>query len=335
MDLSNFILDPVTLALLILGLVEIIKKFWRHGNLLIIICMIIGIVLGVVYKLEPCARSPSIYRSCFLWDCSWLGCQLASITLSMQFSRAQQNHLEIHQSHNQDQPNRRRNPRTGGKNFPNDREVYLSTHQLYRLHHRRKGRHSRCQHRFHRRGPDIACCLTIKAWSSCSSLVRPNRQASNHASLTPTGSMMAWVSTWDASRIFTSTVTNSPVTCTSAPQLTLRLPVTWPAMCCSWHRKTHQPWVSVSSWTWIVCGSQPMAAKYPPPEVDPPMHQVSIRSHASRSYTQPTWSTNRLSIQEGLFSQAEDDLEFHMSEARTPTQSKRRRIAKHGRRINQ
>jgi uncharacterized membrane protein HdeD (DUF308 family) len=50
MDLGNFTLNPVTLALLILGIVEFIKKFGVTGNKLMLISMAVGIVFAVVYK---------------------------------------------------------------------------------------------------------------------------------------------------------------------------------------------------------------------------------------------------------------------------------------------
>ena len=50
MDLGNFTLNPVTLALLILGIVEFIKKFGVTGNKLMLISMGVGILFAVVYK---------------------------------------------------------------------------------------------------------------------------------------------------------------------------------------------------------------------------------------------------------------------------------------------
>jgi xanthosine utilization system XapX-like protein len=50
MDLGNFTLNPVTLALLILGIVEFIKKFGVTGNKLTLISMGVGIVFAVIYK---------------------------------------------------------------------------------------------------------------------------------------------------------------------------------------------------------------------------------------------------------------------------------------------
>jgi uncharacterized membrane protein HdeD (DUF308 family) len=50
MDLGNFTLNPVTLALLILGIVEFIKKFGVTGNKLMLISMAVGIIFAVVYK---------------------------------------------------------------------------------------------------------------------------------------------------------------------------------------------------------------------------------------------------------------------------------------------
>lgn len=51
MNLENFIVNPVTLALIILGVVEMIKKFGVTGNKLLIISMLVGILFGVVYKM--------------------------------------------------------------------------------------------------------------------------------------------------------------------------------------------------------------------------------------------------------------------------------------------
>jgi ABC-type uncharacterized transport system permease subunit len=51
MDLGNFIINPLTLALIILGVVEFIKKFGVTGNKLLIISMVVGIAFGVIYKL--------------------------------------------------------------------------------------------------------------------------------------------------------------------------------------------------------------------------------------------------------------------------------------------
>lgn len=50
MDLSTFTLNPVTLALLILGIVEFIKKFGVTGNKLLLISMGVGIVFALIYK---------------------------------------------------------------------------------------------------------------------------------------------------------------------------------------------------------------------------------------------------------------------------------------------
>jgi hypothetical protein len=50
MDLGTFTLNPVTLALVILGVVEFIKKFNVTGNKLMLISMAVGIVFALVYK---------------------------------------------------------------------------------------------------------------------------------------------------------------------------------------------------------------------------------------------------------------------------------------------
>jgi prepilin signal peptidase PulO-like enzyme (type II secretory pathway) len=50
MDLGTFTLNPLTLALLILGIVEFIKKFGLTGNKLMLVSMGVGVLFGVVYK---------------------------------------------------------------------------------------------------------------------------------------------------------------------------------------------------------------------------------------------------------------------------------------------
>jgi 4-hydroxybenzoate polyprenyltransferase len=50
MDLSNFLVNPVTLALIVLGVVEFIKKFGITGNKLMLIAMAVGIFFAVLYK---------------------------------------------------------------------------------------------------------------------------------------------------------------------------------------------------------------------------------------------------------------------------------------------
>ena len=52
MDLGDFVVSPVTLALIILGVVEFIKKFGVSGNKLMLISMVVGIIFGLVYKIR-------------------------------------------------------------------------------------------------------------------------------------------------------------------------------------------------------------------------------------------------------------------------------------------
>lgn len=61
MDLGNFTLNPVTLALLILGIVEFIKKFGLTGNKLMLISAAVGIVFAVVYKLSELIEPAQVY----------------------------------------------------------------------------------------------------------------------------------------------------------------------------------------------------------------------------------------------------------------------------------
>jgi hypothetical protein len=50
MDLSNFLVNPVTLSLIVLGVVEFIKKFGVTGNKLMLIAMFVGIFFALLYK---------------------------------------------------------------------------------------------------------------------------------------------------------------------------------------------------------------------------------------------------------------------------------------------
>jgi hypothetical protein len=50
MDLSNFFVNPVTLALIVLGVVEFIKKFNVTGNKLMLVSMGVGISFALLYK---------------------------------------------------------------------------------------------------------------------------------------------------------------------------------------------------------------------------------------------------------------------------------------------
>jgi len=50
MDLSNFLVNPVTLALIVLGVVEFIKKFGVAGNKLMLVAMAVGIFFALLYK---------------------------------------------------------------------------------------------------------------------------------------------------------------------------------------------------------------------------------------------------------------------------------------------
>jgi len=50
MDLGNFTLNPITLALLILGIVEFVKKFGVTGNKLTLISMAVGMLFALIYK---------------------------------------------------------------------------------------------------------------------------------------------------------------------------------------------------------------------------------------------------------------------------------------------
>ena len=71
MDLSTFTLNPLTLALLILGIVEFIKKFGLTGNKLMLVSMAVGMVFAIVYKFHeiyPPLRT--VHRDRLLRRCS-------------------------------------------------------------------------------------------------------------------------------------------------------------------------------------------------------------------------------------------------------------------------
>jgi uncharacterized membrane protein HdeD (DUF308 family) len=61
MDLGNFNLNPLTLALLVMGLVEFVKRFKVEGNKLIIISMLIGMVLAMIYKISTIVPAAQVY----------------------------------------------------------------------------------------------------------------------------------------------------------------------------------------------------------------------------------------------------------------------------------
>jgi hypothetical protein len=52
MDLDTFIVNPITLVLVILGVVEFIKKLGVTGNKLMLISMFVGIFFAVMFKLR-------------------------------------------------------------------------------------------------------------------------------------------------------------------------------------------------------------------------------------------------------------------------------------------
>ena len=61
MDLGSFNLNPLTLALLIMGLVEFVKKFNVTGNKLILVSMAIGKVLAIIYKVSTLIPEAQLY----------------------------------------------------------------------------------------------------------------------------------------------------------------------------------------------------------------------------------------------------------------------------------
>lgn len=50
MSLENFIVNPVTLALIVLGVVEFIKNYGVQGKKLMLVAMAIGMGFAVLYK---------------------------------------------------------------------------------------------------------------------------------------------------------------------------------------------------------------------------------------------------------------------------------------------
>ncbi|OGN99038.1 MAG: hypothetical protein A2Z71_03340 [Chloroflexi bacterium RBG_13_50_21] len=61
MDLNNFLVNPITLTLIILGVVEMIKKFGITGNKLMLVSMAVGITFGVVYKVYELYTPSKVY----------------------------------------------------------------------------------------------------------------------------------------------------------------------------------------------------------------------------------------------------------------------------------
>lgn len=50
MDISNFVVNPVTFALLVMFLVQFVKDLGLKGNALRWVSLAMGVVLGVVFK---------------------------------------------------------------------------------------------------------------------------------------------------------------------------------------------------------------------------------------------------------------------------------------------
>jgi hypothetical protein len=61
MDLGNFLVNPVTLVLIILGVVEMIKKLGVTGNKLMLISMAVGFVLALLYKVRELYEPSSVF----------------------------------------------------------------------------------------------------------------------------------------------------------------------------------------------------------------------------------------------------------------------------------
>jgi len=61
MDLGSFTLNPVTLALLILGIVEFIKKFGITGNKLMLVSAGVGIFFACVYRFHELYPPAEVY----------------------------------------------------------------------------------------------------------------------------------------------------------------------------------------------------------------------------------------------------------------------------------
>jgi ABC-type uncharacterized transport system permease subunit len=61
MDFGNFIVNPVTLMIIVFGLIEFIKQTGVEGNKLRYISIGLGILLGVVYQLR------SVFLAAQVW----------------------------------------------------------------------------------------------------------------------------------------------------------------------------------------------------------------------------------------------------------------------------
>jgi hypothetical protein len=67
MDLSVFTLNPVTLAILILGVVEFIKRLGLTGNKLMLVSMAVGIMFATVYKVHDLYPPAEPYLEVFFF----------------------------------------------------------------------------------------------------------------------------------------------------------------------------------------------------------------------------------------------------------------------------
>jgi hypothetical protein len=61
MELENFIVNPITLVLIILGVVEMVKKLGVTGNKLMLISMAVGFFLALLYKTRELYEPSSMF----------------------------------------------------------------------------------------------------------------------------------------------------------------------------------------------------------------------------------------------------------------------------------
>ena len=68
MDLSNFVVTPAVMLVLIFGIVEFIKTFGLKGNVLRLVSLTIGMILALAFKLRELYPVAAIYIDLFFFS---------------------------------------------------------------------------------------------------------------------------------------------------------------------------------------------------------------------------------------------------------------------------
>jgi hypothetical protein len=61
MDLTNFVLNPLTLAILVMGVVQFIKDLGLRGNVLRLVSLALGILLAFAFKSREIWPAAAVY----------------------------------------------------------------------------------------------------------------------------------------------------------------------------------------------------------------------------------------------------------------------------------